>query len=136
MSCADVCLDHGWDGENSFFSERMRVARKPHRCCECGDTILAGEHYQRARGHTEGSFWTNATCAICAEIRSTFVCGTWIYGQLWASIREDMFPIWIERGPLDCLAKLDTLAARDMCRQRYEEWEQRWYPKSPAGDSL
>lgn len=123
MSCADVCLDHGADGFNEFYAERLVVARKVHRCCECGAGIAAGERYERATGKSDGSIWSQATCTLCVEIRSAFVCGSCVFGQLWESIEEEMFPRWRTHGPFDCMAKLTTAGARDYCRARFEEWE-------------
>lgn len=124
--CADVCLDHDYDGFNEFYSDRLVTARKPHKCCECGGAIGSGQRYQRASGKNDGNLWTEATCAVCAEIRAAFVCGTWIFGELWESIRETMFPIWETLGPLDCLAKLTTLGAREKCRAEYAKWQARY----------
>ena len=123
MSCADVCLDHDADCSNDFYRESIPTARKPYKCCECGDVIPVGSKYQRASGKSEGDVWTAKTCIICADIRKAFVCGSWIFGQLWESIREEMFPIWDERGPIDCLAQLETLEARNKCREFYREWK-------------
>lgn len=123
MSCADVCIDQDYDGDIAeFYRESRPKARKPHQCCECGETIPVGTVYQRASGKSEGDVWSEATCAVCEEIRRAFVCGSVTFGMLWESIELEMFPIWTERGPIDCLAKLDTLAARDKCRARYQTW--------------
>ncbi len=123
MSCADVCLDHDYDCyETAFYSETLAKARKPHVCCECGEAIPVGVIYQRATGKSDGEVWTAKSCAACAEIRKAFVCGSWTFGMLWESIEEGMFPVWNERGPIDCLAKLDTLEARNKCRDRYADW--------------
>lgn len=122
MACADVCLDHGCDYEGSFFYERLVVSRKQHECCECGLAITKGDAYWMARGADEGSIWVAKTCPTCYEIRSVFVCGSWIYGRLWESIREGMFPIWKESGPIDCLAKVESLEARNKLRNAYDDW--------------
>lgn len=125
MSCADVCLDMDYDAcANDFYHERMVVARKAHRCCECGEAIPVGARYQRATGKSDGEVWTATTCAVCAEIRQAFVCGSWVFGGLWDEIEDVMFPVWNEQGPLDCLAKLQTIEARDKCRTRYREWRE------------
>lgn len=93
MNCADVCLDHGYDEYNDFYSEAMVKARKPHKCCECNEWIPIGVSYERASGKADGHMWTEATCALCAEIRKAFVCGSWVFGRLWDSIEDEMFPI-------------------------------------------
>lgn len=53
----------------SMYSEIIRVARKPHRCCECQRQIFAGEKYQAASGMWDGSFSTFRTCIECADTR-------------------------------------------------------------------
>lgn len=123
MSCADVCLDHDYEGCNDFYRERVVTARKPHTCCECRETIAPGASYQRASGKSDGDVWTAKTCVLCAEIRKAFVCGSWTFGLLWESIEEIMFPVWEEKGPIDCLARLETQAARDKCRDLYRAWK-------------
>lgn len=123
MSCADVCLDHDYDEYNEFYSEQIVTARKAHRCCECAETIQPGAKYERASGKSDGRIWTVASCALCAEIRGAFVCGSWQFGQLWESIEETLFPIWDTSGPIDCLAKLETVEARNKCRDRYRDWK-------------
>lgn len=122
MSCADVCLDHYYDADNEFYSESVVIARKAHQCCECRETIRAGDSYERASGKADGDLWTAKTCRLCREIRKAFVCGTWTFGLLWESIEESMFPIWDDKGPIDCLAKLDSVEARNKCREAYRQW--------------
>lgn len=122
MSCADVCIDHDYDYYNEFYRESLRVARKLHMCCECGEAVAPGQQYQVASGKSDGRIWTAASCALCAEIRSAFVCGSWEFGRLWVSIEEEMFPIWREKGPLDCLAQTKSRAARDKLRRAYAKW--------------
>jgi hypothetical protein len=122
--CADVCLDHYYEDGNDFYSEAVVVARKPHACCECGETITPGQQYERATGKSEGEVWTAKSCKECREIRKAFVCGGWVFGHLWESIEEGMFPAWDTAGPIDCLAKLDSVEARDKCRDRYRQWKE------------
>ena len=131
MSCADVCLDHGYDNDNEFYAESIVTARKVHTCCECSDAITAGARYERSAGKADGVIWVKTTCASCSEIRRAFVCVTWIFGELWTSIEEEMFPIWNERGPIDCLAKLETIEARNKCRQWYDRWRQDQFVDAP-----
>lgn len=122
MSCADVCLDMDYDGANEFYAEKVVTARKPHKCCECGDVIPVGAQYERVAGKSEGSFWTSRSCLLCREIRRSFCCGGWVFGELWDSVREGLFPVWKESGPWDCLAKLDTDEARTKINTEYREW--------------
>lgn len=122
MSCADICLSHDYDGDSAFSSMKWVRARKAHTCCECGEAIAVGTEYERVSGKGDGMFFSDATCAICAEVRAAFVCGTWVLGMLWESMREEMFYAWKRIGPWDCLAKLTTDAAVAKCSAEYKDW--------------
>jgi hypothetical protein len=122
MSCADTCIVVDFDYVTSFFNEVMRRARKPYKCCECSQPIVVGEQHQYATGKTDGDFWDYRTCRECVEIRKTFCCGGWIYGQLWEDIREQMFRSWDEMQQIDCLARLETQAAIDLMRSMYARY--------------
>ena len=124
MSCADACIDMDYDDDNEFYVETTPTARKPHVCCECGQTIQPGQPYERVTGKSDGAVWTVKSCAICREIRKALVCGSWQFGELWESIREGVFPAWEQLSPLDCLAKIDSLDARDKLRTEYAEWRE------------
>lgn len=123
MSCADVCLSMDHDG-NKFQSSQLRKARKPHKCCECGETIPAGATYEYYSACScDGDFFDAKTCVICLDIRNALVCGMWIFEMLWESIEEEVFPAWLASSPIDCLAKVETLAARNVLRQRFAAWK-------------
>ena len=122
MSCADVCLSHDYDGDTSFYEEGFSRSRKAYVCCECGDTIRLGQRYQWAKGTTTDGLFRVHTCAVCAEIRATFVCGSWVFGELWESIRDEMFPVWKRASAIDCLAKLTSDTAIAKCNAVYGEW--------------
>ena len=53
----------------TLYEERIIVARKAHRCCECRCEIAKGERYQSASGLWEGQFSRFSTCIACASIR-------------------------------------------------------------------
>lgn len=124
MSCSDVCIDMDTDGiYNDFHSVATRRARKPHQCEECHDQINPGDRYEYASGKNEAGFFDVRTCLVCAEVRKTFVCGSFYYGQLWEEFGYTLFDAWKHKGTMiDCLAKLETLEAREMCRRQYKEW--------------
>lgn len=123
MTCNDVCVSMDWDyGGNDFYHEAMRRARKPYKCIECGDAIAVGDLYEHATGKYEGDIYTNRTCAPCAEIRKTFFCEGWIFGEVWEAIREQLFPRWNDVVAIDCLAKLTTHAAIAKMRAEYAEY--------------
>lgn len=69
------------------------VARKDHRCGECGRTIKPGERYERFRGVFEGAF-THKTCEQCLDARAWIVntCGGYVFGQVFEELEEH----WVE----------------------------------------
>lgn len=55
--------------EPSAYVERVRRARKQHRCCECGDIIHIAELYVYASGVWDGYARSYKTCRRCATAR-------------------------------------------------------------------
>ena len=49
-------------------SDRWRKARKPHRCCACGETIRPGDHYHFTSGVWDGYPDSFKHCARCYRI--------------------------------------------------------------------
>ena len=78
MVCIHVNTD---DNTCSFVDEKIRKARKNHKCGECGEEIQPGQSYEHARGLFDGYFFTSKTCQSCLEIRARFFSG-WIYGSI------------------------------------------------------
>jgi len=75
-----------------FFSETVRTAKKPHRCCECGRAIAVGEKYENVTGKWEGDFSTYKTCVRCRAVRLYVIehvpCFCWYYGTMLQDARE------------------------------------------------
>ena len=67
-----------------FHRVTSRVARRAHRCCECGDVIEPGETYFETAGKWDREFATFATCDCCQWQRDYLVelghCV--VYGEL------------------------------------------------------
>lgn len=122
MGCNDICVVMDYDGANEFYTEAVRRARKSYRCCECGDSITVGDSHHYAAGKSDGHFWEYRTCASCEEIRKEFSCGSWIFGELWASVDDQLFPEWNEMTAIDCLAKLTTDRAIEKMRAQYQRY--------------
>ena len=55
----------------SVFSETFPVARKPHRCCECYQTINPRDLYQNCTLLFEGEWATYKTCERCSDLRES-----------------------------------------------------------------
>jgi hypothetical protein len=124
MNCADVCLSMEADGPTDFYASAMRRAAKPHRCTECVRVIAVAEQYENASGKFDGYFFTEKTCAECVEIRKAFCCGQWVFGELWESIRDQLFSEWNEMIAIDCLAKLTSDGAVAKMRAAYDQYRE------------
>ncbi len=75
--------------------ETRPIARKEHKCTECGGKIKPGERYERVRGiwdirHPE----TYKTCVYCLAIRdlveSKVDCFCWCYTQMLNEVQEQI----------------------------------------------
>lgn len=120
MGCSDVCIDMDYDGDsNEFIRQEMRRARKEHTCCECRAAIMPGARYEYASGKAGGDMWQAKTCILCYEIRRALVCGGWVFGMLWEEIEQTVFPEWKNYSPIDCLARIESLEARNKLRTEY-----------------
>lgn len=45
------------------------MARKEHKCCECGSIISVGERYELFEAVWDGEFGRYKTCTICCTVR-------------------------------------------------------------------
>jgi hypothetical protein len=84
MSCE---IDNDYGETPSICDSKMQIARKPHKCCECGQVISQGQKYERFRGMWNGKFDTFKTCQTCLDIRSEFFC-TYVFGQIFDDLHE------------------------------------------------
>jgi len=75
------------DCEQAAFSQvKMRNARKPHLCDECGRVIELGERYEHTRSILDGLWCTDRTCRECLELRdyvkAHVPCFCWGHGNM------------------------------------------------------
>ena len=76
-----------------FITRKFHIARKKHKCCECGKTIFSGEKYEYVSGLWDNYFDVYKTCSCCIKLRSAFSemeCFCWYYGGLKESITLHM----------------------------------------------
>jgi len=82
MNACDCSCD-SYDYEPaSVVTVTWRKARKPHECCECGQTIDPGQRYEHVRGLWEDLWDTYETCEACVRIRKDYCPRAWVYGEL------------------------------------------------------
>lgn len=69
-----------------WVSKKMHVARKEHRCEECGRPIHPGERYEYTCGKWEGDVSVFKVCPRCLAIRAYVTdhvpCFCWAYGNM------------------------------------------------------
>ena len=132
MECAcEVEVDV--DGFSESLVNEKRVAKKHHKCDECGRDILHGDTYEYYKGVCEGDFFTNKTCLDCLSIREVFFTGGYYFGL----ILEDLHEFISEtQGQVseDCVAKLTPKAQERICGDIDEMWQEYWLenPTEPA----
>ena len=90
------------------FTERVRKARVPHTCCDCGDTIPAGKKYMRTTGIWDHHPDSHAQCLWChALCRSLMRAnGCYAYGNLVNDL-EDHYQCWGDLFPAATQARYD-----------------------------
>jgi hypothetical protein len=64
-----------------IFNRIFRKARKPHKCCECGDEIVKGERYEYVTMLFDGRWSEYKTCLPCYHIGDDLGCRC--YGDLY-----------------------------------------------------
>jgi hypothetical protein len=77
-----------------FCDTTIRVAKKAHRCGECGYSIRPGERYEVAAGKWEGQISVHKTCGRCLALREYIQahvpCFCWAYGGLLNDAEETL----------------------------------------------
>ena len=66
------------------------IARKPHRCWECGRQIEVGERYRRTGIVEDGTAWTHKACLHCAGVMDTLSkeCRGVVYGGVYEDVAD------------------------------------------------
>jgi hypothetical protein len=110
-----------YDGDNAFYYERWRKARKRHTCCECRETIQPGMRYLYVTGKSDDVVWTTKICEPCKEILREFNDGAWEFGKLWENFEQE----WLNGAPLQpCLNRLETVASKKKLRDMWMQYKE------------
>lgn len=49
---------------------KVKSARKPHTCDECGSSIHIGQSYRYTKGVLDSKFYTLKLCSECSDLRN------------------------------------------------------------------
>lgn len=82
----------------STLSRKRSVARKPHRCIWCGQTVLTGSQYERQQIIIDGYFQSNAWHEAC-------LVG---FDERWDKTREEEFDPGEQDMPFHALYQLEV----------------------------
>ncbi len=66
----------------------MVVARKKHKCIECGGIIHIGERHEVASVLYDDHWARFRTCIGCRNARKALCPNGWYYGDVWSQIEE------------------------------------------------
>ena len=78
-------------------NESRPRATTRHRCCECSDTIEAGDRYVRFKGRYDNEWRSYTTCGACDTLREKVSDGDgYIFGELGDAAAE-----WGREHPQD-----------------------------------
>jgi hypothetical protein len=78
-----------YDPPSVYRVQKIKAARKPHKCSECSRTIKPGEAYEHTWGVWDGNPDSFCTCSHCLDLREFITahvpCTCWAHGN----IRDD-----------------------------------------------
>lgn len=93
------------------YCEKLRIARKPHKCCECGGTIFYKEQYHYCSGVWDNTGQSFKTCMDCYNLRTdinsnaSYDSGVpfeglqeYIFEGMYKPDVQKMVDIWDKRG--------------------------------------
>lgn len=74
------------------YSEAMPVARKEHKCSECGNAIQKGQQYRLVKGLWDEHYETYKTCSDCIalldEAEKVFDCFCCAFTELHSTVKD------------------------------------------------
>lgn len=66
------CIETGVEHDCEFANVAKRIARKEHKCGECGEVISKGRPYFRSSVLCDGGWFHHKVCAPCHGIGDVF----------------------------------------------------------------
>ena len=105
------------------YSNREVIARKEHKCCECGKKISPSQKYHYITGKWEGEWADYKMCNICDEISDTFFCDGVVFGRLLDDLWEHVFDVDGEIAG-ECLTGLSPAAREVVCELIEKCWRE------------
>lgn len=120
MKCCPLSANDESSGSHAV---SVIAARKPHKCCECNESIPVGAKYERYVIFEDDKAESFKTCLSCVEIRDHFACNGWLFGCVWDDIEQNFFPEMRAGGP--CLDGLSPEAKGRMFERRLAWLEKR-----------
>lgn len=105
-----------------FYSDEYRVARKEHKCTECGRIINKGEKYNYVAGKWEDEFNVFKTCNDCISLLSVFFCEGYNFGSIWDDFREHV-NCCDAKIDSSYIVKLTPAARKKACNIIEKYWE-------------
>lgn len=70
----------------------MRIARKPHRCDECGGEIIPGQQYEYVSGMWDSYVQDFKTCPACKDLatwtQNNVPCLCLVHGEMIEKCKE------------------------------------------------
>ena len=89
MGCTCTIDDYDGYDDDEYYADRISLANRNYRCCECDEIIKAGENHRFTCGKTDEKYWTERTCAVCLEIRNCFFC-SYYFRQMFERLRDEV----------------------------------------------
>ncbi len=72
----------GVDDCADLYRDEFPKARKPHKCYECGESILPGQKYQKSTILFECRWSEYKTCMPCFRVRDRYCHYGFYFGEL------------------------------------------------------
>ena len=100
------------------------IARKDHKCDECGCLIPNGDQYLNYVGifGRKGRFFIHKTCTDCKSIRDVFFSDGFLFETLWEDLHE-YIDEHVGEIPENCITELTPKARNKVCELIEQAWE-------------